>query len=83
MKFYRDKQSWDYWVKITNNKLNAIYFDIGTWFFKNGKLNNAKNAAYNQNDEYKEFTLNDECYGDETNFTKQSWRKFARLQAFL
>ena len=84
MKFYRDKHNSSYyWYKIINNKLDVIYYDIGSWFFKNGELYNTKNASYKGNDGYKEFNLNGIIYGYEYDFTKESWRRFVKLQAFL
>jgi hypothetical protein len=83
MKFYIDKGSWNYWSKINDNKLDAIYYDIGSWFFKNGELYNTKNAAYKGNSGFKEFNLNGKVYGTEKDFTKESWRRFVKLQAFL
>ena len=84
MKFYKDKNNWYYWVKIKNNKQTIIYCDNYILiFFKNGKIHNYKNAAYIGLDGYKEFCLENEEYGDEEKFTKESWRKFVKLQAFL
>lgn len=56
-------------------------------FFKNGKTHNIKNFAYLYGI-YKTFcingkTYNAEDYGNPDKFTKQSWRRFAKLQAFL
>ncbi len=86
MKFYIDKYKNNiyYWNKIKNNKLTAVYLNSYnyTWFFKNGKLHNNKNAAYILN-RYKEFHLNDIYCGYNKDFTKHSWRKFVKLQAFL
>ena len=84
MKFYKEKNDCNFWSKILDNKLSSIYFNtFFITFYKNGKRNNNKNAAYIENNGYKEFLLNDKYYGDETNFTKQSWRKFVKLQTFL
>ena len=83
MKFYIDKGSWIYWSKINNNKLDAIYYDIGSWFFKNGELYNAKNASYVPYHGMKIFYLDGKCYGNQDDFTKKSWRRFVKLQAFL
>jgi hypothetical protein len=78
-----DKNNIFYYNKIKNNNLTCVYYDnIAIRFFKNGKYNNTKNAAYITYDGYKEFFINNICYGD-NNFTKHSWRKFAKLQAFL
>ena len=86
MKFYKDTNSWtyDFWNKIVNNKLTATYINSYTSIFlKNGLINNPKNVAYIRFDGYKEFWLNGKIYGDENDFTKSSWRKFTKLQAFL
>jgi hypothetical protein len=91
MKFYKERVI-DLFIRlniIENNKLTAIYsseFDVT--FFKNGKYHNAKNAAYIHDSSYKQFCLNGKYYGDNNTsnqnyFTKQSWRKFIKLQAFL
>ena len=83
MKFYReDKSYYNYWSKTIRNKLTAIYCNNSIYFFKNGEKHNAKNAAYISNTG-KVFCLNNQCYGYGTNFTKQSWRKFVKLQVFL
>ncbi len=48
-----------------------------------------KNAAQLFEIEYgyrygdKEFVLNGICYGCEDDFTKQTWRRFVKLKAFL
>jgi hypothetical protein len=85
MKFYREKDSLHYWLKIRSNNLDAIYYDNGSWFFKNGEIHNYKNAAYKNNNDYKEFALNGVihfcCYGN--SFTKESWRRYVKLQVFL
>jgi hypothetical protein len=82
----------DYFNKIKNNKLTAIYFDLNylgrrlyfqTHFFKDGIAHNIKNASIIADNGYKGFYLNNKRYGDQDNFTKQSWRKFVKLQAFL
>jgi hypothetical protein len=82
MKFYREiNYGFDFWCKIYDNKLNAIYLDYSiVRFFKNGRLHNSKNAAY-ISDGYQAFYLNDKDYGD--HYTKESWRKFIKMQAFL
>ena len=87
MKFYKDKRFY-YWNKIEGNKLNAIHLDGCVSgcirFLKSGELCNNKNAAYVQGiSGYKSFYLDGKHYGDENDFTKQSWRKFFKLQAFL
>ncbi len=84
MKFYRDKFIWEYWRKIINNKLTAIYFtEVYIEFFKNGKGHNIKNAAFIRHDGDKQFWLNDKRYGYKFNFTKKSWRRFIKLQVFI
>jgi hypothetical protein len=84
MKFYKeDSVNFFYWDKIKNNKLSVIYFSHNIWFFKNGKMYNNKNASYIRFDGYKKFYLNNNFYGDNNDFTKKSWRKFVKLQAFL
>ncbi len=80
MKFYRE----GYWNKIRFNNLDAIYHDYyNIIFYKNGIISNSKNAALIEINEYKEFILNDEYYGCENDFTKESWRRFTKLKAFL
>ena len=84
MKFYKeDKRYYNYWSKTMRNKLTAIYFSTSVWFFKNGLYHNSKNAAYIRHDGYKEFCLNNIYYGNQDKFTKQSWHRFVKLQAFL
>lgn len=84
MKFYREKEAGVYFSKIKDNKFSAIYsYSEFFQFFKNGKMHNTKNAAYKGNDGYKEFNLNGKCYGYKYNFTKQSWRRFVKMQVFL
>ena len=84
MKFYRDKFDFYYWGKVYYKNITAIYQSaLGViLFFKNGLRHNDKNIAYNY-DGYSRFFLNDECYGNQDNFTKESWRRFVKLQAFL
>ena len=84
MKFYRDKRNNAnyYWNKIIKYKLTAIYQDFFILFYKNGKRHNTKNASYNSI-KYKDFYLNGKHYGNKNKFTKESWRKFAKLQCFL
>jgi len=84
MKFYKeDSVNFFYWDKIKNNKLTVIYFSHNIWFFKNGKMYNNKNASFIRSDGYKIFSLNGKTYGYKNDFTKQSWRKFVKLQIFL
>ena len=91
MKFYKEKYYKSYYYNIIiGNDLNAIYFDERQFgdkiyydivFFKNGCVHNPKNAIYFRGN--KEFYLNDEIYGYERNFNKQSWRKFVKMEVFL
>jgi hypothetical protein len=84
MKFYIDINNNYYWHKIEINKLNAIYyFRYFTRFFNNGKIHNIKNAAYVESFNLKVFRLNGITYGNAKDFTKQSWRRFVKLQTFL
>jgi hypothetical protein len=84
MKFYKDKYNWNFLNKIEHSELSSIYqsYINSIEFFKNGKLHNYKNASYIFSD-YTEFHLNGTYYGDQDDFDKESWRKFAKLQAFL
>jgi hypothetical protein len=93
MKFYLDKDDDDllFWTKIMKNKFTAIYTNIyisnksknyTIEFFKNSKEHNTKNAAYIDN-EFKQFYLNGKCYSYNDDFTKESWRRFIKMQAFL
>ena len=80
MKFYKNK---NYYNFIVNNNLAAIYSNTHNniiMFFKKGEAHNTKNAAY-ISDGYKSFYLNGEYYSNK--FTKESWRRFCKLQAFL
>jgi hypothetical protein len=92
MKFYKDKDNQFYFFdKIKNNKLTAIivtdsfgYDDIIICFFYNGLIHNEKNFAnFERFEQEKIFSLKGKIYGDQNDFTKQSWRKFVKLQAFL
>jgi hypothetical protein len=91
MKFYRDKNSsshYFYLVKAENNNLNAICIDSANIvrFLINRKRHNTKNASFYEFYEdkiYKIFYLNDEAYGNENEYDKQSWRKFVKLQVFI
>lgn len=83
MKFYKNKINWDYLNKIKKQKISSIYStEDAIVFFKDGKYHNSKNAAY-INNIYKAFYFNDNCYGDQNDFTKKSWRRFVKMQAFL
>ena len=82
MKFYKDKYFF-YSDKIFKNKLSAILCRYRViLFYKKGKLHNTKNGSYIDS-KYKEFHLNGKYYVNNVNFTKKSWRKFVKLQAFL
>ncbi len=84
MKFYRDKYSYFYDCKIWENKLAAIYCRVNiVIFFKNGIWHNNKNASYIHCGKFKNFYLNTKYYGNQKDFTKQSWRRFCKLQVFL
>jgi hypothetical protein len=85
MKFYKYYFNKGCLDKIIYNKLSAIYdYNNGyTEFYKKGNLHNTKNGSYNNDCGYKEFYLNGKYYGDQNDFTKESWRKFAKLKAFL
>ncbi len=81
MKFYRDRNFY-YWIKIVDHELTAIHCEKGVRFVKNGNFHNNKNAAYVTNYGSKQFCLNHISYGY-NNFTKQSWRRFVKMQVFL
>ena len=85
MKFYREKYKNNfYYIKIVYSKLTTIYMEyFGVYFFKNGLRHNSKNSSYIGKDSYKSFCLNDIRYGYHTDFTKESWRRFVKLKAFL
>jgi hypothetical protein len=85
MKFYKDDDYFGrYFDKIKVYKLTAICCNsISVNFYKNSKLHNTKNAAHIRFDGYKIFYLNHKLYCDSNNFTKQSWRRFIKLKAFL
>ena len=84
MKFYNNKIS-SFLEKIKESKLTAIIqSDIKSiFFYKNGEMHNNKNAAIIRCDEYKQFRLNGIYYGSKNRFTKESWRKYVKLRAFL
>jgi hypothetical protein len=84
MKFYKEKNNSVYFDKIENNKLTAIYInDYEIMFLKNNRLHNHKNfAIFFDSDRYS-FCLDGIIYGDQNDFTKQSWRRFVKLKAFL
>ena len=78
-----------YMKKIEKKYLTAIYYDLQVLFYKDGKKHNSKNGAYVNHFGYKQFWLNGEKHGSNgssgycTYFTKESWRKFVKLKAFL
>ena len=78
MKFYKSKNLY----KIGEFSLTAICGgSLNVSFYKNGMPHNFKNTDYVNRNGYKTFYLNGKCYGN--NFTKESWRRFVKLQAFL
>ncbi len=83
MKFYNDKINSYYWSIIFDNKLSTIHCDYyGIRFYKNGKDHNSKNAAYISKYGSKQFCLNNMSYGCKNDFTKETWRRFVKLQVF-
>jgi hypothetical protein len=84
MKFYKDAKFYHYLDRIIIKKLNCIYINYvyQVIFYKNGIKHNIKNMAYTYRNRYKEFFLNGISYGDNTNFTKKSWRRFVKMQVF-
>ncbi len=77
MKFYKD---FDY----CDNKLNAIYQGSDCiLFYKNGKPHNIKAVAFIASNGFKEYYLDGKFYGNQRKFTKESWRRFVKLQVFL
>jgi hypothetical protein len=83
MKFYK-QNDFNYYIKIKNNKLTAIYCHyLYVCFYKNGNIHNVKNAAFINENNYKKYFLNDQFYGNKNNFTKETWRIFVKLKAFL
>ena len=83
MKFYKDKFGDYFWRKIRDNNYTAIYYDYYVSFLKNGNYHNEKNATNYDGIKFKEFYLNNKCYGNHNDFTKKSWRKFVKLKVFL
>jgi hypothetical protein len=79
MKFYKNIN----YKFIYENVLTAIYIcPYYIAFYKNGKLHNTKNSAH-INGIFNSYYLNNEFYGDNNDFTKESWRRFCKLKAFL
>mgnify|MGYP007069476646 CR=1 FL=1 len=73
-----------FWDLIIVGKLTAIHNGfLMVRFYKNGRLHNTKNAACTDDYAYREFRLNGNWYSVNKNFTKESWRRFVKLQAFL
>ncbi len=86
MKFYKEKNSYSFcfYDYIVLNKLNSIYISTErVIFFKNGNYHNNNSSSYILSDGYKNFHLNGEYYGNESHFTKKTWRKFCKLKVFL
>ncbi len=88
MKFYiENTPSRRYIKRIEKKYLTAIYFDLYVVFFENGKRHNIKNAADIKYSGYKIFWLNGKKYGTNNEnssfFSKESWRRFCKLKAFL
>ncbi len=84
MKFYKDNSNIVLFNKMKNNNLTYIYSNNTTvQFIKNGINHNYKNLAYIAFNTIKGFYLYGCYYGDQTKFTKSSWRKFTKLQVFL
>jgi hypothetical protein len=76
MKFYRNTTHYDVETCIEQGPTGSVYF------IQKHSLHNVKNAALILKYlKVKEYYLNGKCYGD--NFTKQSWRRFCKLKAFL
>ncbi len=83
MKFYKFTD-YNQLLKLVNNKFPFIYHYTKFYTaFYNNDFHNIKNAAVIYNDGKKCFYLKGRCYGYECNFTKELWRKFIKLQAFL
>ena len=84
MKFFKFVKTTNYLNEIRFNNLTAIYDNYyNVIFYKNGKRHNSKNTSYISKNGRKEFCLNAIYYGSEEDFTKKSWRRFVKLQAFL
>ena len=73
-----------FWDLIIVGKLTAIHNGfLMVTFYKNGRLHNTKNAAYIYGNKQKQFCLNDKRYVNQKKFTKESWRRFVKIQVFL
>jgi hypothetical protein len=85
MKFYRDLIYRYYYANLLNSDNTAIYCNENYMFFyKNGEFHNSKNATYiDFTSKQRSFRLKNKYYGREGDFTKESWRKFVKLRAFL
>ena len=84
MKFYKDNTNIYSFNEMNHNKLTYVYCNkITVQFIKNGKNHNFKNMGYIVNNTTKWFYLYGKYFGNQNDFTKSSWRKFAKLQAFL
>ena len=84
MKFYRGKNDNYFEFKIIDNKLTAIYCKyFSIIFYKNGKWYNNKNAAFINDSVFKYFYLNGIYYGNKYKFTKQSSRRFVKMEILL
>ena len=99
MKFYREKffegtlrKNYKYTKYVNTNKLTAIIsyktmgeqaIEVEIAFINDGVFHNTKNAAINWSDRYKDFYLKNKGYGSGYTFTKQSWRRLAKMQVFI
>ena len=83
MKFY--KNNYYPLIEIKRDRLTCIYIERHEIsFLKNGKFHNTKNYSYiNYISRYEAFYLDGVYCGDENDFTKESWRRFVKLKAFL
>lgn len=86
MKFFVKIKKIEIYNIIFNNKITAILNSKDSnaiYFFTNSKQHNYKNAAYTDKYGYKEFCLNGKACGSQKHFTKESWRRYVKLKAFL
>ena len=78
MKFYRNTIHYNVETFIEQTPTGRVYF------IKKHSLHNVKNAALiSKYLKVKEYYLNGNFYGNNTDFTKESWRRFCKLKAFL
>ena len=78
MKFYRNTIHYNVETCIEQGPTGAVYF------IQKHSLHNVKNAALiSKYLKVKEYYLNGKSYGREYDFTKESWRRFCKLKAFL